>query len=330
MISLLLAAAMLLPMLAGCAAKEEVIDLDEVSECYGPAVDLGPLLDDLVPLSFEPLAASVVLAPSAPGTAKKANSSTVIDYSNAKDGYVMVKWTGDEGKIKVLIKGPTAGKGVYDNYQYNLRTDGEYDVFPLSDGSGKYTIGVYKNTSGTQYATVQTATIDVKLSDEFAPFLRPNQYVTYVDGSATVQKAAEVCEGATENLDKVERVYNYVVNNVTYDKVKARTVKSGYLPDVDKTLSTRKGICFDYAALMSAMLRSQKVPVKLVVGYTGSVYHSWINVYSEKDGWIEGKIYFDGKDWKLMDPTFASSGNQSDTIMEYIGNGSNYSAKYQY
>ena len=81
---------------------------------------------------------------------------------------------------------------------------------------------------------------------------------------------------------------------------------------------------------MSAMLRSQGVPVKLIVGYAGDVYHSWINVYSEKDGWIEGKIYFDGKQWKLMDPTFASSGNSSDAIMEYIGNGSNYSAKYQY
>ena len=329
--SLLLAAAMLLPLLIGCAAKEEVVDLDAVSECYGPAVDLGALLDEGVPLSFVPLAAvSMVLTPSAPGTATKANSSTVIDYSNAKDGYVMVKWTGGDGKIKVLIKGPTAGKGVYDSYQYNLRTDGEYEVFPLSDGSGKYSIGVYKNTSGSQYATVQTASIDVKLSDELAPFLRPSQYVNYAAGSAAVSKAGELCDGVSDNLAKVEKVYTFVVNNVTYDKVKAKTVKSGYLPDVDKTLSTKKGICFDYAALMCAMLRSQNVPVKLIVGYTGSVYHAWINVYSEKDGWIEGKIYFDGKQWKLMDPTFASSGNQSDQIMEYIGKGENYSAKYQY
>ena len=332
LIGLLLAAALLLPLFAGCAAKEEIVDLDEVSECYGPAVDLGALLDNIVPMAeMIPLAAtSSVLTPTAPGKETKTNSSTVIDYSNAKDGYVMVKWTGEDGKIKVLIKGPNAGKGVYDNYQYNLRTDGEYEVFPLSDGSGKYTIGVYKNTSGTQYATVQTASIDVKLTDEFAPFLRPSQYVNYTAGSAAVSKAAEVCDGVTEELAKVEKVYNFVVTNVSYDKIKAKTVKSGYLPDVDKTLSTKKGICFDYAALMCAMLRSQNVPVKLVVGYTGSVYHSWINVYSAKDGWIEGKIYFDGKQWKLMDPTFASSGNQSDQIMEYIGKGENYSAKYQY
>ena len=95
-------------------------------------------------------------------------------------------------------------------------------------------------------------------------------------------------------------------------------------------MASGKGICFDYAALMAAMLRSQNVPVKLVVGYTGGAYHAWINVYSEKDGWIEGKVYFDGKEWKLMDPTFASSGKSSDNIMAYIGNGSNYTAKYLY
>jgi hypothetical protein len=31
-----------------------------------------------------------------------------------------------------------------------------------------------------------------------------------------------------------------------------------------------------------------------------------------------------------MDPTFASSGNQSESIMKYIGDGSNYTVKYLY
>lgn len=42
-----------------------------------------------------------------------------------------------------------------------------------------------------------------------------------------------------------------------------------------------------------------------------SVYHAWINVYSEEEGWIDAAIYFDGQEWKLMDPTFASSNNSS-------------------
>ena len=95
-------------------------------------------------------------------------------------------------------------------------------------------------------------------------------------------------------------------------------------------LAQKKGICFDYAALMTAMLRSQDIPTKLVVGYTGSLYHAWINVFLEGQGWVDNVIYFDGHDWKLMDPTFASSGKQSKEIMQYIGNGGNYKAKYSY
>jgi hypothetical protein len=310
------------------APVEETASAEETQEMeagQGPEVDLGALLDEAVPLAGAP-ALSTVLSPVASGTAVQQNQSAVIDYSNAKDGYVMVKWlAGGTPKLKVLVKGPSGT-----TYQYNLRTDGQFDTFPLSDGSGSYTVGVYQNTSGTQYATILTAGVKAQLVDEFAPFIRPNQYVTYTAGSKTVAKAAEICAGAPSNLDKVSKVYNYVINNTVYDKQKAQTVKSGYLPNVDETLATGKGICFDYAALMSAMLRSQGVPVKLVVGYTDGVYHAWINVYSEKEGWIDGKIYFDGTQWKLMDPTFASSGKQSDAIMQYIGNGDNYTAKYLY
>ena len=78
------------------------------------------------------------------------------------------------------------------------------------------------------------------------------------------------------------------------------------------------------------MLRSQGIPTKLVVGYAGKAYHAWISVYSEETGWINNVIYFDGKDWKLMDPTFASTANQSAAVMKYIGDGTNYTTKFLY
>ena len=110
----------------------------------------------------------------------------------------------------------------------------------------------------------------------------------------------------------------------------AKTVKSGYLPVLDAVLEKKSGICFDYAALMTGMLRSQGIPCKLVVGYAGQAYHAWISVWSEETGWVEGIIYFNGSAWQRMDPTFASSGKQSASIMSYIGDGTNYSAKYFY
>ena len=102
-----------------------------------------------------------------------------------------------------------------------------------------------------------------------------------------------------------------------------------YLPDIDETLSTKKGICFDYASLMSAMLRSQRIPTKLDVGYSGEVYHAWISCYVDEVGWVDGISKFDGRHWSLMDPTLAAS-NSATNVKKYVGDGSNYTTKYTY
>ena len=128
----------------------------------------------------------------------------------------------------------------------------------------------------------------------------------------------------------MEKIYDYVVNTLTYDAKKAASVQSGYLPVLDDVLAAKTGICFDYASLMVGMLRSQGVPCKLVVGYAGTAYHAWINVWTEETGWIDGVIFFNGSEWQRMDPTFASSGKGSEAIMKYIGDGSHYTTKYLY
>ena len=71
----------------------------------------------------------------------------------------MVNWTAGSAKLKVQVKGPSGT-----TYTYNLRSDGQYDTFPLSDGSGKYSVIVYKNISGNDYAEVLSAKVDAKLT----------------------------------------------------------------------------------------------------------------------------------------------------------------------
>ena len=266
----------------------------------------------------------IVLASEAPGTLEERCADAVVDYSNTTDGYVMVQYLGQTDKrLKVLVKGPTT------TYQYNLPAQG-WTVFPLSDGDGNYQVGVYRNTSGSKYAVVLTAQFSVTLADAFAPFLRPNQYVDYAAAPNTVALGQTLCTGIQQPLEKVASIYDYVVETFTYDDELAATVKTGYLPNLDQVLERKQGICFDYAAVMTAMLRSQQVPCKLVVGYAGEIYHAWISVWTEEDGWVDGVIFFDGNSWKRMDPTFASSGNRSEEIMRFIENNSNYTIKYLY
>ena len=315
--------ALLLPAGCGQAAPSQVPEEEDpyVEEVSLQEVDME---DEAVALAAAP-AMDTMLVPAASGTLVKANDKAQIDYSNTADGYVMVRYTAATTKrLKVQVKGPAT------TYTYNLPAGEDWTTFPLSDGNGSYQTIVYENVTGSKYSTVLSQSFTVTLKDEFAPFLRPNQYVNYTEDSTAVAKGAELTAGIEDNLEKVAAIYDYVVKNLTYDRKKAQTVKSGYLPDIDKVLEEKKGICFDYAALMAAMLRSQEVPVKLVVGYTGKVYHAWLNVWSEESGWVDGMIFFDGADWKLMDPTFASSGKQSESIMKYINNPKNYSAKYLY
>ena len=260
----------------------------------------------------------------ASGVDVKKNSKAVIDYSNTKEGYVMVQYTAKTTqRLKVQVKGPST------TYTYNL-APGDWESFPLSDGNGSYQITIYQNVIDNKYAAVLSLTTVVTLIDEFTPFLHSNQYVDFDAAPKTVAKAAELTRGAEKVLDKVEVIYNFVVKGMSYDKELAATVKSGYLPVLDEVLEKKSGICFDYAALMTGMLRSQGIPCKLVVGYAGTAYHAWISVWSAETGWVEGAVYFDGSTWQRMDPTFASSGDGNAAILAYIGDGKNYSAKYFY
>lgn len=281
-------------------------------------------------LAVTALAAAIpAKVPAQSGVTVYQNAKAAVDASNLADGYVSVKYTGGKDvRIKVRI----TKSGTTDYYDYNLNNKGGAETFPLTEGDGEYTIGVYENTTGTKYASAYSCTVTLALTSEFSPYLYPNQYVNFSDSSKVVAKAAELIKaaGAKTDLEKVTAVYHYVVNNISYDYDLAANVASGYLPDVDKVLESGKGICFDYAAVMAAMLRSQNIPCKLVVGFAGKVYHAWINVYIEGVGWVDQLIYFDGKTWSLMDPTFVSSGKNDPAVLKYVGDGANYSQKYAY
>lgn len=262
----------------------------------------------------------VVLTGQADGTVTYGSEGVTIDASHMSEGYIMVSYTGTNEKVKLQITGP-------DEVVYTYDLHGDYETFPLTAGSGSYTVGVFENIEGTSYSTLFTQTIDVKIDDEFGPYLYANQYVNFNGDSKVVEKAEELSKPCNDDLEVIEQVYNYMISNFTYDYDKAESVQSGYLPDVDEVFEAQTGICFDYAAVMAAMLRSQRIPTRLEVGYAGDVYHAWISTYIEEQGWVNGIIQFDGKNWELMDPTFASTSSKPE---DFITNTDEYITKFVY
>ena len=265
-----------------------------------------------------------VLTPSADGVTVYQNDFASIDASNTSQGYVMVKYNGTNEKVKLRITCPDQSC-----YTYLISDRGAYDTFPLTAGNGSYALQVLENVAGDTYTVSLAQSINVNIEDEFLPFLYPNQYVNFHTDSKAVSKGSDLAKDTYSDLDVVQNIYNYVIKNISYDTEKAQNVSYGYVPDIDDTLSSKKGICFDYAALMASMLRSQNIPTKLEVGYSGDAYHAWISTYIDDKGWVDDILQFNGNTWQIMDPTLAAT-NDSAAVKKYIGDGSHYVVKYTY
>ncbi|MBR0040654.1 MAG: transglutaminase domain-containing protein [Oscillospiraceae bacterium] len=253
--------------------------------------------------------------------AAEGNDSVKLDLSALQDGYVAVSAVSEKRmKFQVICGDET--------YTYNLSSDGEPLIFPLSCGSGGYRFRVMENVVDSKYAELYSAERSVALSDDFQPFLRPSVYVPYSADSKCVQKAAELASHVDDEIELIGAVYDYICRSIRYDTQKASTVQSGYLPDPDETMKSGKGICFDYAALSAAMLRSQGIPTKEIFGYVSpnDVYHAWNMFYTEQSGWVTVSFETREDDWNRMDATFAANGAND----KFIGDGSNYADLYWY
>jgi transglutaminase-like putative cysteine protease len=237
-----------------------------------------------------------------------------------------------EKKVKIAVE-----KGDK-KYNYDLNGEGKVESYPLQWGNGDYTVKVLIQASDpTKYSVALTGKFKLELKDEKAPYMNPSQLINYTKDSEIVKKAAELAKGAKTEIEKVEAIYKFVIESLAYDTNKAATVQAGYVPDVDKIVNSGKGICFDYAAVFAAMLRSQGIPAKLVMGYVKTpdskdpVYHAWNEFYITDKGWFKvNEMKFDGKKFERIDPTFESSSKSSKEVIKFIGDGSNYSKSWEF
>ena len=88
----------------------------------------------------------------------------------------------------------------------------------------------------------------------------------------------EICSGALTDEKKAKVAYTWVLNNITYD-CDCNTFYQYF--DLDKTLQTKKGICYDIANLFTAICRSQNISCYSIDGYRKDDYqykHTWNRV----------------------------------------------------
>lgn len=102
----------------------------------------------------------------------------------------------------------------------------------------------------------------------------------------------EICSGASTDEEKAKAAYTWILNNITYDY----DCNPFYqYSDLDKTLQTKKGICYDIANLFTAICRSQNIPCYSIDGYLKTDYeykHTWNRICID-DTWYTVDITAD-------------------------------------
>lgn len=218
-------------------------------------------------------------------------------FTDNLDGTVSFTYCNEsDKKFKVVIE-TEDGK----MYQYDVCKGDCSMTLPLSQGNGTYKLYFCKNVKDNKYSIVESASIKLALEDERQAFLNSNVIIDWNETNEAIKKAQKLTKDLDDDKSKLETIYEYMVENYSYDYDKAEKINKGkndiaYIPDIAATYDTKTGICYDLASLFAAMLRSVDIPAKVVTGYTSNniSYHAWNDVfYSPKQNWEIIDITYD-------------------------------------
>lgn len=215
-------------------------------------------------------------------------AGATIDTSNAGKGVVTVNLTDFAGKtIKAQVE-----KGS-EKYTYTLIKSPVN--LPLQMGTGDYKVTVLEAV-GDKYKPIASVPVSVAAIDESALYTASIPMVEYSVSTTAIPAFKTVTSQKTTDKDKLEAVYSEVVNSVSYDLDKAADIKADYVPNIDSVYSAKKGICYDYAALVGGAMRSQGIPTRLVMGYVPEIseYHAW-NEILINGAWISVDATYDAQ-----------------------------------
>ncbi|MEL7146519.1 MAG: transglutaminase domain-containing protein [Bacteroidota bacterium] len=116
--------------------------------------------------------------------------------------------------------------------------------------------------------------------------------------------ATYLTENDSSNAQKALNIYTWIIHNVRYDYNAIKKIKSRRYYTVKQTLRKRKGICYQYANLFTALCEEAGVTSLPVVGYSrGQNFNIDDSFYEAGHAWNAVKL---GGAWYFVDPTWGS------------------------
>ena len=202
-----------------------------------------------------------------------------LDLSHTNEGYFLVEAT---SKCPLTVTVDTENQRK--TYKYKLDGYEQAKItFPIGDGN--YTVGIWSYTREKTYYTEEiTQNVVVSLQSPNEPFLTDNTHVKFAKSDLCVKTASILHHIYNKDRLFVESVFKFADRNIEYDtetqkKILSNPTNIHHIPDPETTFKSKKGICCDTSSMITAMLRSQNIPTKLVYGYLeNGDYHAWNEV----------------------------------------------------
>ncbi len=141
---------------------------------------------------------------------------------------------------------------------------------------------------GEQVELAKASSVPSGLGRKMQFDLQSNRYMVVNDEVRALAQA--VAAGAPTPAEKVERIYRYVIERMTYEK---ETPGWGN-GDTVRACSVGTGNCTDFHSLFISLARACGIPARFQIGLPvpnkaeGEIpgYHCWAFVYLPKMGWV--------------------------------------------
>lgn len=172
----------------------------------------------------------------------------------------------------------------------------------------KYKIYRYQYSKSTSPSFTQ--------KDELSKYLVSNKLMIVSDEIRKI--AAGITKGKNTAMEKARAIYDYVLDNVSYDK----TIPGWGTGDTKRVCLLKAGNCTDFHSLFVSLARASNIPAKFVIGislpkeHEGEVdnYHCWAEFYDEKLGWVPVDV---SEAWKEKNKAGYYFGNINEDRVEF-------------
>jgi len=174
--------------------------------------------------------------------------------------------------------------------------DTHFNADVLNQGRQRFRNGILKITREKRPLKATYKVPFPDLSGEIKPYLRP-EFNIQSDDKAIKEKARDIVGDQRDPAAMAKKLTEWVYNNVEKKPVIN-------VPSAVEVLKTRVGDCNEHAVLLTALLRTSKIPARECVGLVYAngrfFYHAWTEAYLGR--------------WISMDPTL----NQMPTDATHI------------